>query len=303
MLKKIIHYILIFAILLGLPQFAGARSDYEFYFFGVNLKSFQGANWLKVAAGAAASLLVHELGHVLYLESQGKKWGHELSFPSGLAITTQDPLSDRQYRNFGRAGFALQTGIGVFLASIPAMRNSDFTRGWVGFNSIQALSYNVRSHDHGDDILMIERGGGSGEFDLGLFSLISSYNLLQTGSSSNGHRPDHEPVSIWQVQPNLDNLYTTKLNEQSRLNYKSMDPELAYLGKASGARRLIRVNEQIDNGDRRYAAKSSTEYPSGNLPGLCYKLIDAKDGSDTAMASMYVVANPLSLEPIKQSIE
>jgi hypothetical protein len=38
---------------------------------------------------------------------------------------------------------------------------------------------------------MIERGGGSGEFDLGLFSLISSYSLLQTEPVSNGHRPGH----------------------------------------------------------------------------------------------------------------
>jgi len=299
---KTTRVILIFAILVGLPQIAGAQSDYEFYFFGVNLKSFQGANWLKVAAGAAASLLVHELGHALYLESQGKKWDHELSFPSGLAITTQGPLSDRQYRNFGRAGFALQTGIGVFLASIPATQNSDFTRGWVGFNSFQALSYNFRSHDHGDDFLMIERGGGSGEFDLVLFSLISSYNLMQTESVSYSHRLDHVPMSTL-VKPNLDNYNRTIMNAHSRLDFKIMDSELEYLGKASDARRLISVNEQIDDGDQREAAKSSTEYSSGNLPGLYANLIGAKAGSYTAMASMYIAASPLSLAPIKQSIE
>jgi len=67
---------------------------------GINLKSFQESNWLKVTAGAVVSVLVHELGHALYLQSQGKDWDLQSSSSYGLAIHTSDPLSENQYRNF-----------------------------------------------------------------------------------------------------------------------------------------------------------------------------------------------------------
>ena len=108
---------------------ANAQSDYEFYFFGINLKSFQESNWLEVTAGAVASVLVHELGHALYLQSQGKDWDLQSSSSSGLAIHTSDTLSENQYRNFGRAGFPLQTFIGAVLTTFDKTRHSDFTKG------------------------------------------------------------------------------------------------------------------------------------------------------------------------------
>jgi len=158
---------------------AGAQSDYEFFFFGINLKSFQESNWLKVTAGAVASVLVHELGHALYLQSNGKDWDLESSSSSGLAIHTSDPMSNNQYRNFGRAGFALQTFIGTVLTTFDQTKYSDFTKGWVGMNAFQVCSYNGRNHDMGDDFEMIDRGGGNKDLELGVFYLISSYNLLK----------------------------------------------------------------------------------------------------------------------------
>ena len=41
------------------PAFAG--SGFDFYFFGQNMKAFQNSNWMQVAAGAVASVCVHEL--------------------------------------------------------------------------------------------------------------------------------------------------------------------------------------------------------------------------------------------------
>jgi len=171
--------LLTLALIFIIPVTAGAQSDYEFYFFGIKLKSFQESNWLKLAAGAVASVVVHELGHALYLQSQGKDWDLKASSSSGLGIHTSDPLSKSQYCNFGRAGFALQTGIGAILTSFEKTRNSDFTKGWVSMNAVQVYSYQGRNHDTGNDFEMIDRGGGNGDLELGLFCSISSYNLLK----------------------------------------------------------------------------------------------------------------------------
>jgi len=179
MKKTVIALFLAVGIIFAISVNANAQSDYEFYFLGINLKSFQESNWLKVTAGAVASVLFHELGHALYLQTQGKDWGLQSSSSSGLAIHTSDPLSEDQYRNFGRAGFALQTFIGAVLTTFEKTRYSDFTKGWVGMNAFQVCSYNGRNHDIGNDFEMIERGGGNGDLELGAFYLISSYNLLK----------------------------------------------------------------------------------------------------------------------------
>jgi len=179
MKKTVIALFLAAGIIFTIPVNANAQCDYEFYFFGINLKSFQGSNWLELTAGAVASVLVHELGHALYLQSQGKDWDLQSSSSSGLAIHTSDSLSKNQYRNFGRAGFALQTFIGAVLTTFEKTRYSDFTKGWVGMNAFEVCSYNGRDHDIGSDFEMIEKGGGNGDFELGVFYLISSYNLLK----------------------------------------------------------------------------------------------------------------------------
>ncbi|MBW2249557.1 MAG: hypothetical protein JRF60_02740 [Deltaproteobacteria bacterium] len=179
MKKTVIALFLAAGIIFTIPVNTNAQGDYEFYFFGINLKSFQESNWVKVTAGAVASVLVHELGHALYLQSQGKDWDLQSSSSSGLAIHTSETLSENQYRNFGRAGFALQTFIGAVLTTFDNTRYSDFTKGWVGMNAFQVCSYNGRNHDIGNDFEMIERGGGNGDFELGVFYLIGSHNLLK----------------------------------------------------------------------------------------------------------------------------
>ena len=179
MKKTVIALFLAAGIIFSIPVNANAQSDYEFYFFGINLKTFQESNWVKVTAGAVASVLVHELGHALYLQSQGKDWDLQSSSSSGLAIHTSDSLSKNQYRNFGRAGFALQTFIGAVLTTFEKTRYSDFTKGWVGMNAFEVCSYSGRNHDIGHDFEMIERGGGNEDFELRVFYLISSYNLLK----------------------------------------------------------------------------------------------------------------------------
>jgi hypothetical protein len=163
-------------------------SSFEFIFFGVNLESLRDSNWGEVAIGAVASLLVHELGHVLYLQARGKDWDLVTS-NSGLGIHTSEFLSQEEYRNFGRSGFLLQTGIGFLLTSFERTRQSDFTKGWVCMNVFQASTYSVRDHDAGDDIAMIDRGNGNGSSEMMLFSAMSLYNTW------NAFLPVYSPFS------------------------------------------------------------------------------------------------------------
>jgi len=167
MTKKALAVFIVAVAILLQPCVSAAQSDYEFYFFGVNLKTFKDSNWLMVATGAVTSMLTHELGHALYLESQGKDW-NLLPSSSGLAITTDNYLTDKQYRNFGRSGFALQTGIGTILASFKSTKHSDFTKGFVSMNAVQFYTYDHGGHDNGSDFALIERGNvtlvGSGTF-------------------------------------------------------------------------------------------------------------------------------------------
>ncbi|MBW1752614.1 MAG: hypothetical protein JRJ46_05820 [Deltaproteobacteria bacterium] len=183
MTKKALAIFIISAAILLQPCTSVARSDWEFYFFGVNLKDFKDCNWLIVATGAVASMLTHELGHALYLESQGKDWDL-LPSSSGLAIHTDNYLTDKQYRNLGRAGFALQTGIGAILTSFESTKHLDFTKGWVSINVAQLYTYEQRKHDNGDDFALIERGNGDKGLNLGTLAFITQTNLLAIKSPS-----------------------------------------------------------------------------------------------------------------------
>ena len=156
-----------------------AGGSFEFIFFGVNIESLQDSSWGEVVVGAVASLLVHELGHALYLQAKGKDWDLVTS-RSGLSIQTSDPLSEKECLYLGRSGFLLQTGIGFLLTSFERTRQSDFTKGWVCMNVFQASTYSVREHDGGDDMAMIERGNGNGSSEMILFSTLSLYNTWRT---------------------------------------------------------------------------------------------------------------------------
>lgn len=169
----------IFIFIISIFSYHGstmAGSAFDVYFLGMKVDSLRDYNWLQLTAGAVSSVLAHELGHALYLERSGKDWELRTS-SSGLAIYTHDDLSDGNCKNLGRAGFALQTAIGTLLTSFEKTRKSDFTKGWVGINSVQLYTYNFRSHNDGDDFNMIERGGGNPVFDQNIFAMLSIYNI------------------------------------------------------------------------------------------------------------------------------
>jgi hypothetical protein len=181
MIRKTLAAAILVALILSYPGVVSARGRFECYIFGVNIRTFENSNWLKVAAGAAASILTHELGHVIYLQLADKEWELKGS-SSGLAIVTPDYLSDDESRSFGMAGFALQTAVGTLLTSFDKTRSSDYTKGWVGVNTVQLFSYTSRPHVDGDDFQMIEQAGGDPEQIHNVFTMISAYNFRRLES-------------------------------------------------------------------------------------------------------------------------
>lgn len=220
--------ILVVALILLQPCVSAAQSDYEFYFFGINLKAFKNSSWLMLTAGAVSSMLAHELGHALYLESQGKKWNATAS-SSGLAIHTNNHLNDSQYRNFGRAGFAFQAGIGAVLTSFQSTKHSDFTKGWVSMNAAQLWTYDQRAHDSGDDFALIEKGHGDKRLDFGVLALVSQNNLMAIVS------PD----------PILFNMpHTANIKEPTTTWTSGTSPDQAQLGQHT---RIFQINSNKDD--------------------------------------------------------
>ena len=182
MKKRICILTIVVMAILMQPGASIAQSNYEFYFFGVNLKVFKNSDWGFVIAGALTSVIIHELGHVFYLESQDKDW-QLFTSSSGFTVYTDNHLTDKQYRIFGRAGFALQTGIGSILTLFDKTKYHDFTKGWVFMNTIQLCTYEYRGHNTGDDFALIERGKGNHELELSMFTFISQNNLKPFASS------------------------------------------------------------------------------------------------------------------------
>ena len=97
-----------------------AHWNYEFN--GVPLNKVE--NVPLAILGAAASVGVHTLGHVVFLESQDADWQME-----GFNEVCYSPLTDNEGQWFGRAGFVSQLAVGTLLKLSP-WDDTDFARGY-----------------------------------------------------------------------------------------------------------------------------------------------------------------------------
>ena len=214
--KKFIVVFLVGALVLISSHRTAAAFDYEFYFFGINLKTFQNGNWPMLAAGALTSILCHELGHALYLDSQGKDW-NIIQSQSGLTIETDNDLTNSQYQNFGWSGFAFQSFLGTILTSFDITRQSDFTKGFVSVTAAQLLSYEHRGHDNGDDFALIERGNGDKDPNFGMLAVINHNNLVAIANL------EIDRVSRLNASPGFDFRLDIRENPDSaRLAYDNL---------------------------------------------------------------------------------
>ena len=75
-MKRTIH-IFLFAIACQLIFITPVHAGWDFYFFGVNTKTFKEADWKMVALGAATSIAVHTAGHYAYAKMRAIEYGDD----------------------------------------------------------------------------------------------------------------------------------------------------------------------------------------------------------------------------------
>ncbi len=150
---------------------------YEFYFFGVNTKTFKEANYWKVGAGVVTSLAVHTGGHLFYARVHNMGCSFD-----GFQETVSWGYEPARYREFAQAGFIAQNLGGLILTSIPYTRQSDFTKGYVAMAFVQTVTYPLTQpfmKEGYGDLRYSDKYGGNATWEYIGFSAIATHNLLR----------------------------------------------------------------------------------------------------------------------------
>jgi len=169
MLAKKALLIIMFLVMLS----GTAQAEWDFYFFGVNMKMIEQADYKSVALGAVTSLAVHTAGHYAYAGLTGMHVKQD-----GFNEYSASGYSAKRYREFAQAGFVFQHAVGLLLTSIPATRNTDFTRGYVGFALAETLTYPVVHRNEGD-LCFSGENGGDRDMEYAAFMALATHNVLR----------------------------------------------------------------------------------------------------------------------------
>ena len=132
----------------------------------------------KVATGFATSFIVHWLGHVLYLESNGIEWRQE-----GYKEVAKEDLTYKQAREFGRSGFALELLGGLILKNSP-YGASEFATGYYMGSAAEIILYPIGDNS---DFELIGDGGGDKSLEYGLYSIYSLMLLEEAKNHTHSH--------------------------------------------------------------------------------------------------------------------
>jgi len=170
MLKRLLLIVVVLFVLTGT-----AHSEWDFYFFGVNAKTFKEADYKMVILGAATSLAVHTAGHYLYAEMAGMDIRQD-GFTERLESWK---YSNKHNREFAQAGFVLQHAVGVLLTSIPYTRQTDFTRGYVAFAFAETATYPLVHQGVKGDLNYSNKYGGDRDLEYAAFMAVATHNMLR----------------------------------------------------------------------------------------------------------------------------
>jgi len=133
---------------------AGDWDGWEFRFFGINYKDFEGRDWKPMVVGCVASLVTHELGHYVV----GELTGGDVTFSNmEVHVKWDESPSDDQNALFSAAGFISQSLVGITLTAIPKTRNSDFTVGFNGYSTITGFSYAITGGTRQEEVSDVKR--------------------------------------------------------------------------------------------------------------------------------------------------
>ncbi len=168
MIKKLVLTILILMA-------TGCSGGFQVKMQGIDVNNFKKADPMEVVTGAVASLLVHEVGHMDYHEIRGQDW--ELGFDKGLEVRyVEDYVGNARWST--RSGLLLQSIVGLILSQWDKIKDTDFTKGFTAFNTIQLMTYPARRGDAGDYFNLTNSGNfGNGEFSF--YTGLSLYNFHQ----------------------------------------------------------------------------------------------------------------------------
>ena len=164
---------ILICLMTGIPAHA-QPIGWDFYFFGVNTKTFKEADWKMVALGAATSVAVHTAGHYAYA------WANGMSVKQDgfREIISFNENSAREIRQFAQAGFVAQHFVGLVLTTIPATRQTDFTRGYVAMAWMETVTYPLLHPDDGD-LYLSHHFGGNRDWEYAAYMAVATHNVLR----------------------------------------------------------------------------------------------------------------------------
>jgi hypothetical protein len=147
---------------------------YDFYAFGVNLKTFDTdhMNYPAAIAGALTAVALHAGGHYAYAGLN-----HMSITQDGLREMVAAGYSERQYREFASAGMITQAIGGLILTSLPWTRQTSFTKGYVIAELLENSLYSQFFKNDGD-FIMSRKYGGSGWEEYG-YDAIALHNIFR----------------------------------------------------------------------------------------------------------------------------
>ena len=158
-----------------LMVFSGtANAQWDFYFFGVNPKMIKEADWKMVALGAATSVAVHTAGHYLYA-AVNDIHVHQDGCKEMISLHEN---SAREIREFSQAGFVLQHAVGLALTTIPATRQTDFTRGYV-VAAFAETAIHPALFTGDNDLSMSDKYGGNRDLEYIGYMTVATHNLFR----------------------------------------------------------------------------------------------------------------------------
>jgi len=179
-MNKMRSIILISILLLTIFPVAHAKSDWEFYFFGINSKDLKGRKILPVIMGFVSSFIVHEAGHLIAGNMAGMKTSMKWNNGPVAWAVDYDDKSDHKKALFHSGGFLAQTLVGTALTAISYTRHSDFSVGFTGFTANNSIAYGITGGQDGSisDVENLNRRGYNGEaiaIGVGFLSEIYTY--------------------------------------------------------------------------------------------------------------------------------
>lgn len=158
-------------------------ASWNIYINGVNLKWLKDAkptDYLLIGAGMISQWAVHETGHIAYLEMNDIDYNFDCSFSHLSYIEgniTAHSESRKQMRRFAKAGYIVDTAVGLLLNTFDSTRKTYFTKGYNMSHSVGLIRYRFRMKE-GDFQLMKDKGSNEETFYCSI-SAISAYNLLR----------------------------------------------------------------------------------------------------------------------------